>query len=339
MTVAVVGRIDELKQELLVVEAHLPWVKGKMIVNLDPSCSVPAHVLDCRGLPDEYTTGLEDDACPDDSGIVDAGDFQSSAGCLFDAKHHSFPDSPLLDVTGHSESSDDESSLSEDALRAAPTSSVGRQVQFVTDDNDRVVEQVFRYRAVSERRKERCYMSKTELGEAVEQANQFAKSYATMHEDWHSTVESLLLSSCSSNNNNNNNNNNGSGEDGDNNNESVDENVVVDDDDNEAILILTESSARGLEYSSRLLQKHQEWANRSVLRRYHQLAGRAHDENTRCDMAELLRERCEHVNRFTRHLAYQLARGDAIQARIVYEQDGTWDRWGRTKGRGKGQGQ
>jgi hypothetical protein len=319
MTVAVVGRVDELKQELLVVEAHLPGVKGKMIVNLDPSCSVPAHVLDCRGLPDEDTTGPQDDACPDDSGIVDAGDFQSSAGCLFDAKQPSCPGSPLLDVTGHSESSDEESSLSEDALRAAPTSSVGRRVRFVADDNDRVVEQVFRYRAVSERRKDRCYMSKTELGEAVEQANQFAKSYATLHEDWHSTVESLLLSSGSSNNNNNNN-NNGSGEDGDNNNESVD------DDDNEAILILTESSARGLEYSSRLLQKHQEWANRSVLRRYHQLAARAHDENTRCDMAALLRERCEHVNRFTRHLAYQLARGDAIQARIVYEQDGTWGR-------------
>jgi hypothetical protein len=334
MTVAVVGRVDELKQELLVVEAHLPGVKGKMTVDLDPSCSVPAHALDCRGLPDEdtYTTGPEDDACPDDSGIVDAGDFQSSAGCLFDAKQPSCPGSPLLDVTGHSESSDEESSLSEDALRAAPTSSVGRRVRFVADDNDRVVEQVFRYRAVSERRKDRCYMSKAELSEAVEQANQFAKSYATLHEDWHSTVESLLLSSGS-------NNTNGSGEDGDNNNESVSVSVVDDDDYNEAILILTESSARGLEYSSRLLQKHQEWANRSVLRRYHQLAARAHDENTSCDMAELLRERCEHVNRFTRNLAYQLARGDAIQARIVYEQDGLWDRWGKKKGRGKGQGQ
>jgi hypothetical protein len=309
MTVVVVGRVDELQE----LEGQLSV--GKMTGTLDPS-SVTAHILlDCHIIPhgDEYD---DDDVNRSRSnGVVVASDFHSSAGCLFSAKEHC-PETPC-DATSHSDSTQSTENTSLQRRR--------RHVRFDTDSSDRVVEHVFRYRAVSDRRKDKCYMSKAELSEAVEQANRFAKSYASMHEDWHGTIESLLLSSSS--------------DDGSDN--VHDDNDDNDDDDTEAILILTESSARGLEFSSRLLQKHQEWANRSVLRRCHQLAARARagcdndadgtsSSKGRLDddgAAELLRERCEHVNRFTRRLAVHLARGDAIQAQIVYEEDGTWARW------------
>jgi hypothetical protein len=187
-----------------------------------------------------------------------------------------------------------------------------RIVRFETDENDRILEQVYSYRAVSEKRRERCYMSRDELEAAVSGANSFAESYASLHEDWHATIEMLLLSDGS--------NSNICGSDyGDEEQEQIEEDVE------EAILILTESNARGLEFSSRLLQKHQGWANKSVLRRFGQLVTSA--EGDEWGFADRLRERCLSVNRSTRRLAVFLARGDAIQARIVYEEDSTWERW------------
>jgi hypothetical protein len=189
-----------------------------------------------------------------------------------------------------------------------------RRVRFATaagdrdggDGEGRVVEEVFRYRAVSDRRKGLCYMSRREQGEARQRATAFAETFADLHEDWHGTIAGLLLGSDG-----------GSGDDKDDD----------EDEEEEAVLILTEASARGLEFSSRFLRKHQEWTNRSVLRRHRQL--REDDDTGADEGSALLGEHCARLNRRTSGMAAQLGRGDALQARIVYEEDGVWATWKR----------
>jgi hypothetical protein len=170
----------------------------------------------------------------------------------------------------------------------------------------RVAEEVFRYRAVSIRRRGLCYMSRREQGEARQRATTFAETFSDLHEDWHGTIVGLLLGS-----------DHGSG---------GCDNDSNDTDDDEAVLTLTGSSARGLEFSSRFLRKHQEWTNRSVLRRHHQLR----EDATGADEGSiLLGEHCERLNRHASGMAAKLGRGDALQARIVYEEDGLWAKWKR----------
>jgi hypothetical protein len=174
------------------------------------------------------------------------------------------------------------------------------------DGEGRVAEEVHRYRAVSRRRRDLCYMSRREQGEALQRAKAFAETYSDLHEDWHGTIAGLLLGSDDGR---------GSGDEDDD-----------EDEDDEAVLILTESSARGLEFSSRFLRKHQEWTNRSVLRRHRQL--REDAAGADADSA-LLGEHCARLNRHTSRMAARLGQGDALQARIVYEEDGVWATWKR----------
>jgi hypothetical protein len=185
-----------------------------------------------------------------------------------------------------------------------------RRVRFAISASDgapgRVAEEVFRYRPVSSRRRELCYTSRREQCEAVDRARTFTEFYIATHEEWHGTIAGVFLSTTDG----------GGLNDGDD-----------DDDDNkdDAVLILAASPARGLEFSSKLLRRHQEWANKSILRRHRQLQTDLSGE----EADALLGEHCERLNRRARGLAAQLGRGDALQARLVYEEDGAWAKWKR----------
>jgi hypothetical protein len=216
----------------------------------------------------------------------------------------------------------DERAVDYDKAAAAPSSEseslnrccnqlAPRAVRFVTDEQGRIVEHVFRYRAVSEKRRELCFLSREELRRAVLDANAFAESYASLHEDWYDMVDALFLSSSS-------------------------EDEVPEEGEQTiqaSTLCLTSSSARGLEFTSTLLQKHQTWVNRTLIRHYRQLvvssmgASGAREELTSDEVAERLGERCRLVNRPSRHLAREMARGDEVQARLFYQGDDTWVMW------------
>jgi hypothetical protein len=183
-----------------------------------------------------------------------------------------------------------------------------RTVRFETDKKGRIVETVFLYRAISERCPDRCYLSREALQRAVTEANAFAEKYASVHEDWHPAVEALLLTSSDPL---------SSSEDEDDPTQEREQALE------ESTVTLAGSSARGLEFTSPLLQKHQVWANRSILRRYRQLA----EASSVGVMAERIGDRCRQVNRPSRRLAREMARGDEVQARLVYQEDDTWNRW------------
>ena len=178
------------------------------------------------------------------------------------------------------------------AVKACPIPNQNnRRVRFAEDENGSIQEDVYIYKAVSETRKGRYYHSKADLQEMMQTAHQFAQDHISANPEWLNHVESLLFNSIES-----------AGDD--------------DSDVDHIIRLVSVSEARGLEFSSPLLQKHQAWAVQSVLRRQKQLMAQRNPEP-----ADLLRERCERVNRFTRAMALKVAKGDALEARRIYESE------------------
>lgn len=169
-----------------------------------------------------------------------------------------------------------------------------RKVRFDVDENDSIKEVVHSIVAMSEDLKPFLYASRKETRRSKKDTKEFATSYAREHIECVKSVERLLNSPLKRS---------GQG---------------AHLSEQQALRIIGNSEVRGLEVRmSRLLMRHQRWANQAILDRQAELR----EEGVKSTDL-LLRSRCIQVNRCTQELAQRLAEADRHIADQIYYESG-----------------